>query len=44
VGDEGEGRRAIDVAASPDRVWEVLVDVDRWPESTDSVSSERTAA
>ncbi len=32
---------SIDVAASPDLVWEVLADVERWPEWTDSVSSAR---
>jgi uncharacterized membrane protein len=36
-----EERTSIDVAASQDRVWEVLVDVERWPEWTDSVSSVR---
>jgi uncharacterized protein YndB with AHSA1/START domain len=36
-----ELRTSIDVAASPDRVWEVLVDVERWPEWTDSVTSAR---
>ena len=36
-----EQRTSIDVATSPDRVWEVLVDVERWPEWTDSVSSVR---
>ena len=36
-----EQRTSIDVAASPHQVWEVLVDVERWPEWTDSVSSVR---
>ncbi len=36
-----EQRTSIDVAASPDRVWQVLVDVERWPQWTDSVSSVR---
>jgi len=36
-----EQRTSIDVAASPDRVWDLLVDVARWPEWTDSVSSVR---
>lgn len=36
-----ELRANIDVAASPERVWDVLVDVERWPEWTDSVSSAR---
>lgn len=36
-----EARTSIDVAAPPDRVWDVLVDVERWPEWTDSVSNVR---
>ena len=39
--DPMEERTSIDVAASMDRVWAVLVDVERWPEWTDSVSSVR---
>lgn len=34
-------RAGIDVAAPSDRVWRVLVDVERWPEWTDSVSRAR---
>lgn len=34
-----EARTSIDVAAPPHRVWDVLVDVERWPEWTESVSS-----
>ena len=37
-----EARTSIDVAAPPDHVWEVLVDVERWPEWTDSVTSVRS--
>ena len=36
-----EQRASIDVAASPERVWDVHVDVERWPQWTDSVSSVR---
>ena len=36
-----EARTSIDVAAPADRVWEVLVDVERWPEWTESVSNVR---
>ena len=37
-----EARTGIDVAASPGRVWELLVDVERWPEWTPSVTSVRS--
>lgn len=34
-----ERSTTVDVAAPADVVWEVLVDVERWPEWTDSVTS-----
>lgn len=36
-----EQRTGIEVAAPAERVWEVLVDLERWPEWTDSVTRVR---
>jgi len=32
-------QKTIDIAASPERVWKVMVDIERWPEWTKSVTS-----
>jgi uncharacterized membrane protein len=32
-------QQTVDIAAPPQRVWDVMIDVERWPEWTSSVSS-----
>lgn len=39
-----EFSKSVDISASPRRVWEVMADVERWAEWTDSVRSVKRVA